>query len=175
MSNKNVLRQLLFMDARDAEIVIDSAFAEYAQFVADIYNDIYDSCIELYYDSYDPKIYDRHGDPKGFNLYRASDIYANDLMVNLSLEAYNLLPYTGKEKRDRVLGTVLDGLRGAGSRYKNFRGWPRGWNARYPNQFSKYTEWHSSYGTIDGILRDFAKNGIKKTSNVFWDIIGNKI
>lgn len=175
MQNRDVLKQLLFMNERDMEAVINYAFREYAQLLADIYNDIYDSCINLYYSTYSPIYYNRHGDPSGFNLYSASDIYASDLLVNLTLEAGNLLPYAGKrDKRDAVLSSVLDGLRGAKSR-KSPPGWPMSWHAYYPNEYSKLSVWESSRSTLDGILQDFAQNGVKNTSDQFWNLIRNNI
>lgn len=175
MDRKNILASLLFMDERSAEAIINAAFTEYVQLISDIYNDIYDSCIHLYYDQYDPIKYDRHGDPSGFNLYSASDIYANDLRVNLSLEASKLLPYKGKgDKRSRVLNTVLNGLRGAGSR-KTPPGWPMDWDAHYPNEFSVLSDWSSDNTTLYSILQDFAKNGSHELSDKFYEFIANRI
>lgn len=173
--NRDILKQLLFMDERAADVAINSAFQEYAQLISDIYNDIYDSCIQLYYDQYTPIKYDRHGDIEGFNLYSASDIYANDLLVNLSLEASKLLPYAGKkDKRDKVLKTVMNGLRGAGSS-KSPAGWPMNWDAFYPNEFSKFSDWQSSKTTLYGILSDFAKNGVKDLTYKFYEFIEHNI
>lgn len=175
MNIKDVLYRLLIMDESAAENAINSAFTEYAQLIADIYNDIYDSCIHLYYEQYTPIKYDRHGDLGGFNLYNASDIYARDLLVQLSLQGSKLLPYKGKgDKRDRVLKTVLKGLRGAGSR-KTPPGWPMSWNASYPNGFSSFTEWESSASTLDGILKEFSKDGPKKLSYKFYEFIEKNI
>lgn len=175
MDVKNILYKLLLMDQEAAEAAINSAFKEYARLISDIYNDIYDSCIKLYYYQYTPKKYDRHGDPSGFNLYSASDIYANDLVVQLSLQGSNLLPYKGKgDKRDRVLKTVLNGLRGAGSR-KTPPWWPMSWDAYYPNQFSDFSEWESSAFTLDGILKEFSKDGPKKLSYKFYEFIEKNI
>lgn len=175
MNIKNILAKLLFMDESAAEQVINSSFQEYAQLISDIYNDIYDSCINLYYDQYTPTKYDRHGDISGFNLYSASDIYASDLVVQLSLQGSNLLPYKGKgDKRDKVLNTVLKGLRGAGSR-KTPPGWPMSWDAHYPNKFSKFSEWESSASTLDGILKEFSKNGPKDLSYKFYEFIERNI
>lgn len=175
MDRKNILAGLLFMDERNAEAIINAAFVEYVQLVSDIYNDIYTSCIQSYYDQYDPRKYDRHGDPSGFNLYGASDIYASDLRVNLSLEASKLLPYKGKkDKRLKVLTTVLNGLRGAGSS-KTPPGWPMSWDAYYPNEFSEFSEWSSSNATLYNILQDFAKNGPRDLSYKFYEFIENRI
>lgn len=173
--NRDVLKRLLFMDERAADAAINSAFQEYAQLVSDIYNDIYDSCIKLYYDQYTPIKYDRHGNIEGFNLYSASDIYASDLAVNLSLQGYRLLPYKGKkDKREKVLDSVLDGLRGVGSS-KSPPGWPMSWDTHYPNKFSQFSDWRSSGTTLDGILADFAKNGPSKLAYKFYEFIENNI
>lgn len=177
MSVRDTLAQLLFMDERAANSIINSAFREYAQLISDIYNDIYDSCIALYYATYTPTKYDRHGDLSGFNLYSASDIYSSDLIVNLSLQGARLLPYEGKNgsrKRDKVLDTVLDGLRGAGSR-KTPPGWPMSWDAYYPNEYSKFSEWESSASTLDGIMREFSSRGPKDLSDKFYEFIENNI
>lgn len=175
MNNREVLKQLFFMDEKDSNAVIDSAFKQYAQLISDIYNDIYDSCIKLYYDQYTPIKYDRHGYIEGKNLYSASDIYANDLLVNLSLQGSRLLPYKGKkDKRDKVLDSVLNGLRGASSS-KSPPGWPMSWDASYPNEFSNFSDWKSSGATLDAILNDFAKNGVKDLAYKFYEFIENNI
>lgn len=175
MNRKNILAGLLFMDESSAEAIINAAFVEYTQLISDIYNDIYTSCIQLYYDQYTPIKYDRHGDIGGFNLYGASDIYARELRVNLSLEASKLLPYKGKkDKRLAVLSTVLNGLRGAGSS-KTPPGWPMDWDAYYPNEFSELSEWSSSNTTLYNILQDFAKNGPRNLSYKFYEFIENRI
>ena len=173
MQNREVLMQLLFMDERDAEMAINSAFREYAAYLADIYNDIYSSCIQVYYSTYPPRVYKRHGDPDGFNLYSASDIYASDLLVNMTLDAWSLLPYGKHDKRDIVLDGVLNGLRGGP--LPKLPEWPMDWHASYPNEFSQYEDWSSSKSTLDGILKDFAKNGVKHTSDKFWELIANNI
>ena len=175
MGNKNILMQLVFMDERAAAAAINNGFSQYAQFIVDIYNDIYDSCIEVYYSTYTPTKYDRHGDLEGFNLYSASDIYANQLMVNLSVEGYNLLPYAGKtDKRDQVLQSVMNGLRGSKSR-KTPSGWPMNWSAYYPNEFSEFSDWSSSASTLYEILNDFANNGVRDTADKFYYFIGINI
>ena len=175
MNVKNVLAKLLFMDEGKAEAAINLAFQEYAQLISDIYNDIYNSCINLYYDQYTPTKYDRHGYPEGKNLYSASDIYARDLVVQLSLQGSRLLPYKGKgDKREKVLNTVLSGLRGAGSR-KTPPGWPMPWDASYPNNFSKFSEWECTASTLDEILEEFSKNGPKDLSYKFYEFIEKNI
>ena len=176
MTNKrDTLTALIFMDEASMVSIIDVAFMQYAQLIADIYNDIYDSCIQQYYAQYSPTKYDRHGDLSGFNLYSASDIYADSMVVNLVLEASNLLPYKGKgDKRYAVLSTVLDGLRGAASR-KTPPGWPMNWYASYPNEYSAHAEWYSSKTTLRDILQDFASNGVNETKDIFFDYIGNSI
>ena len=175
MDRKNILSKLLFMDDKTMELVVDSAFQQFVQLISDIYNDIYDSCIQLYYEQYDPIKYDRHGNLEGFNLYSASDIFARDLSVNLSLEPSKLLPYKGKkDKRYKVLSTVLNGLRGAGSS-KTPPGWPMDWDASYPNEHSKFFEWESSATTLYGILQDFASNGVNDLRDKFFEFIASNI
>ena len=48
---------------------LHEAWPVFADFLADVAIDIYDSCIKCYYEDYTPKRYKRHGDITGFNLY----------------------------------------------------------------------------------------------------------
>lgn len=59
---------------------------------------IYDLVIAEFYKSYTPAVYDRHGDIKGFNLYRANNFVVpniNDVRgdVEYDWKIFDLLPY----------------------------------------------------------------------------------
>ena len=164
--------------ATDQEITYAflSAWEDYMEYLADIASDIYDSCIKYYYATYTPKKYDRHGDLDGFNLYRANAIEPYQLTINFSINEDLLLPYTGREKRKRVLETVMDGIRGGGVRRKQFRGWPRSWVAHYPNRYSEFSgEWSSKSSTIDSILEDFVSTCVEDTKSYFYVLMCNYI
>lgn len=178
MGNKDILAQLIMLDENSMAAAIDAAFVEYAQFIADIYNDIYDSCIELYYSTYDPIKYDRHGYPEGKNLYQAADIFSDEFDIETSIMSSSLWPYyagkRGGDKRSSVLTNVMTGLRGTKSR-KTPPGWPKPWYAKYPNEFSKFSIWKSSGTTLDAILYEWAKNGVNDTTDVFFKYLKNNL
>ena len=143
--------------------IYDGALNEYADILAGIANDIYDSCIALYYASYSPNVYKRHGKPEGFNLYRANGFEINEYGVIDDFEAnpYALLTYGAKRDiRAEVLDAVLNGRRGITKRPS---GWPRGWTASYPNEYSTYNYWKSNYDTIEEIIDDFEDNILEDT------------
>jgi hypothetical protein len=171
MAVKDVWKTLVLMDEHKANIIIDKAWARYVDFIGNIISDVYDSCIEDYYAQYMPTRYGRHGDITGFNLYRANDIEWDDLSFNIdvSFDPAKLLPYyDGKrrrEKRDKVLNTVMAGFRGTKSR-KTPPGWPRLWGTSYPNRYSKYSAWTSNGNTMDDIYFDLMDNLIKDTTDI---------
>ena len=158
--------------------IFDSCWAQYMEYLAGIASDIYDSCIQDYYDKYSPKIYDRHGYPDGANLYRANNVTFDDDDIDVSFDADRLWEYRGKEKRERILRTVMDGIRGAGSRRKSWRGWPKNWRTSYPNRYSnpEYSAmWSSSYTIINDIFQEFMSTAITRTSDYFNDLFFNAI
>lgn len=175
MAKANKLGKLLTMDSNRANAIIDRAFRKYMNLISDIAEDIYDSCIEDYYAQYTPTKYDRHGDIAGFNLYSAKSIFFDEdaNAMDLNFSPSKLLRYydgqKNREKRDKVLRTVMDGLRGAGSR-KN-AGWPQPWDTTYPNIYSRYNLWRSSGTTLDEIYDDFTDNVTSDTYGIFSEYI----
>lgn len=141
----------------------DKAINEYVDIIVGIANDIYNSCIEQYYSTYMPTVYKRHGNITGFNLYRANSFELNGTI----LEDFNggnpdaLLKYGAKRDiREEVLQAVLSGKRGI---TKRPGGWPRGWTASYPNEYSQYNYWISNAHTMEDIIADFEENIIDDT------------
>ena len=122
MTDNDMMKELLFMDATKRKTIIEEASKAYMYDLSDIASDIYDSCIEDYYAQYGPpkypKKYGRHGDKKGFNLYSANNISFDEMSYDLDIDfdPNNLLEYydgkKGREKRDKVLNSVMAGLRG---------------------------------------------------------------
>lgn len=155
--------------------IFDSCWEQYMGYLADIASDIYDSCIQDYYE-FRPKVYGRHGYPEGKNLYQANQIGYNADDISLYLDPYSLWEYRGKEKRDRVLSTVMDGIRGGGARTHQFRGWPKSWSTSYPNSYSQYGGiWSSNGSTINEIFADFLDTAIDSTTDYFMDLFFNSI
>ncbi len=172
MAVKNVWKSLVSMDEHQANSIIDKAWGRYVDLIGNIVSDIYDSCIEDYYDQYIPTKYKRHGDIKGFNLYSANDIEWDVLSFNIDLDfdPAKLQPYydgkRNREKRDKVLNSVMAGFRGTKSK-KTPPGWPKIWRTSYPNRYSKYSIWKSKGSTMDDIYIDLMENLIKDTTNIF--------
>ena len=143
--------------------IYDGAINEYAGILAGIADDIYDSCIQLYYASYTPEVYTRHGNKEGFNLYRANgfDIDEYGVIGDFVENPDALLKYGAKRDiRAEVLNAVLNGQRGITKRPS---GWPRSWTASYPNAYSKYNYWKSDSTTMDEIISDFEDNILDDT------------
>lgn len=176
MTDNDMIETLLFMDAAKRRTVIEESSKLYFNDLSDIAADIYDSCIEDYYAKYEPIQYGRHGDKKGFNLYSANDIYFNEEVYNLSLDfdPNKLLKYydgkKGREKRDKVLKSVMFGLRGTMSK-KTPPGWPQPWRTTYPNKYSKYNLWKSSGTTMFDIYKEFMNRVMDDTVNLWYDYI----
>lgn len=164
------------MNAAQRARVISAAVFEYGEFLASIYNDIYASCIKVFYSSYDPVRYKRHGDPVGFNLYSAFYSGVHNARVDAQYDAESLLPYGRGVSSQTVLDAVINGQRGIKHRVtKNTGVWPKSWAVSYPNAFSYYRFWRSGCGTIESILSDFDKNGIAATRDIFWDLVLKQI
>ena len=175
MSNYSALERLLFMDKGERKAALQRALQRYARLLSSIGKDIYDSCIQDYYAQYDPIKYDRHGYPEGQNLYNAIDAWADGLVAGISLQEYKLWPYKGKQdKRGKVLSTVLDGYRGAGSS-KSPPGWPMSWSTCYPNEYSKFYDWESGMTTLDDILIDFTANAPADLENKFYEFLEDSV
>lgn len=176
MTDNDMITALLLMDTTKRRTIIDEASKAYMSDLADIASDIYDSCIEDYYAQYEPIKYGRHGDIRGFNLYSANNIDFDELSYNLDIDfdPSKLLRYydgkRGREKRDKVLNSVMAGLRGTKSR-KTPPGWPMLWLTSYPNRYSKYDMWSSTKGTMDSIFIEFMDNVMGDTVNLWYDHI----
>lgn len=144
----------------------DKAMNEYVNIIVGIANDIYNSCIEQYYATYTPKVYKRHGQIEGFNLYRANSFEFNGTVLN-DFDDGNpeaLLKYGARtDIREEVLQAVLSGKRGITKRPS---GWPRNWVASYPNEYSQYNYWRSNFHTMEEIIDDFESNIIADTEKL---------
>ena len=178
MTDNDMMEILLFMDAEKRRTIIEEASKSYMNDLSDIASDIYDSCIEDYYAQYIPTKYGRHGDIVGFNLYSANNISFDESSYNLDIDfdPSKLLKYydgkKGREKRDKVLNSVMDGLRGTKSR-KSPPGWPQFWGTSYPNRYSKYSVWSSRGITMNEIFTNFMNNVMKDTTDLFYHYIKN--
>ena len=121
MASQNAtIIKLMSKDDDAIEKTLEKATDEYFEFLKEIAEDIYDSCIQVYYDKYNPRYYRRHGFPKGKNLYRANDMtYENDYL-DFNAEASALWRYgnAGLGKKQEVLSSVMSGLRGTKIRRK---------------------------------------------------------
>lgn len=166
MTKKEIVWNLLRMDDNKRASILRNAVEAYFYILLDIANDIYDSCIEDYYNGYSPIFYDRHGNIEGFNLYSAN---ANGLpggYLRVRTDSSKLMPYKGGSADD-VLGMVEHGKRGG----PGIKGWPKRWYTSYPNSYSSYHIWYSSENTIEKITSDFEKNGISGTKDILWKCI----
>lgn len=176
MTDNDMMEILLFMDATKRRNIIDEASKAYMNDLSNIASDIYDSCIEDYYAQYTPIKYGRHGNIVGFNLYSANNIDFDEMSYNLDIDfdPSKLLGYydgkRNREKRDKVLNSVMAGLRGVKSK-KSPPGWPQPWSTCYPNQYSKYYMWSSSGSTMDSIFTEFMNSVINDTSNLWYNHI----
>ena len=153
---------------------LESAVREYALLLSEIYNDIYESCIKVFYSSYKPEKYKRHGDIVGFNLYSGFYSQVGDLRIEAMYVANEMLSYRGIS-REEVLNNVVNGQRGSKARDAKDGPWPRNWSTSYPNTYSKYSIWESSADTIETILDDFDNTAGEQTANIFWEILSKYI
>ena len=170
------LMGLVVNDKATLRHIFYSCWERYMEYLSDIASDIYDSCIMEYY-KFKPKVYDRHGYPEGRNLYQANKISFNEYDIILRINEWDLWPYSGFEKRDRVLDTVMDGIRGGGARkLHSFKGWAKEWSTSYPNSYSRYGHvWSSGYSTINDILDDFIDTAIDSTYTYLTDLFYSSI
>ena len=170
---------LMSKDDATAKRIIKQSTDEYFRLLKSIAEDIYDSCIAVYYDSYEPRVYKRHGNLEGFNLYRANDMSFEDGYLSFGTEEDYLLKYGGSgDKRREVLDQVMSGFRGTTKRILTKKNWPMSWKqyCTYPNQFSKYkNHWQSTKDTMDDIFEEFSQEGLKDTNEYFWEIVSKYI
>lgn len=172
-----VAEKLIFMDKSSRTNIILSAFDDYINLMHKVAFDIYDSCIRHYYAQYIPKVYTRHGDLGGFNLYKANEISYSGFTLSTRINADSLEPYEtgGNPSRDTVLTNVMNGIRG-GYNMRIERGWPKQWSTSYPNMYSKFGNlWSSSKTTIEDILVDFETNAPDETGDVVIACIARKL
>lgn len=173
MAIENVVEKLLYMDKNERHAAVKSAWNDYTKFISEIAHDIYYSCIQDFYNQYDPVVYKRHGYPEGKNLYQADDITWSEHEMRIKLAAGKLWRYGGKkDKRSKVLQAVINGKRGAKSR-KTPAGWPMSWYTSYPNYFSNYNEWDGISGevTMKKVMDYFAENVLSETEDLFWEYL----
>ena len=169
MGSKGLWTELMQLSDSKLNSVIGSALDEYYQLLANVGMDIYDSCIQ-----YSPRIYKRHGNLSGFNLYKANEIFYDGNTVNVLLDEYNLLPYGKHDKREEVFAFVLAGLRGGPlPKRPDF---PMEWYTSYPNTYSRYRSiWQSSAIILEDILDDFCENAVNDTLQIVISNIAKKI
>lgn len=183
MDATDIALRLLDLDKSERDRILASAITDYFKVLYAIAADIYDSCIQDFYAKYTPKVYERHGNLEGENLYRANEISYEKPNLSVFIDSAQLLPYGNgdvedigdtEDKRDFVLNSVMKGLRGAKS--SKLPGWPKHWYTRYPNQYSTQAGvWSSSKRTINGILYDFIENVMGDTDNILWEIVASKM
>lgn len=166
MTRKEVVWKLAQMEDSKMSTIIDKASEAYFYILLDIVNDIYNSCIEDFYNGYTPLFYDRHGNIEGFNLYSANDSNISGGYLHIITDSNKLLPYKSGDS-DEVLYSVEHGKRGGPIK----PGWPKRWSTSYPNSYSSYHIWYSNYSTIEKIMEDFRKTGIAGTLDIFWKCV----
>lgn len=177
MAGGSWIDALMTRSIADIKQIAHQSTKDYFTLLESIASDIYESCIKDYYRQYDPVIYTRHGNKEGFNLFRANDIMydSGTGAFDIDLESDNLLPYGGLhgyEVREKVLNSVIKGIRGSKSRRSASTGkWPKRWTTSYPNAYSKHSEWQSSYNTIDDIFDDFIDNVVEDTKEIFLEYV----
>lgn len=174
---KEVIFKLMKKDKSTIDAISLKATREYFRLLKNIAEDIYDSCIAVYYVKYSPIYYDRHGNKDGFNLYNAKDILYENGSLSIGTEPMNLKRYRGKtDKREIILSSVMAGLRGGPLPLRS--DWPMDWTefCVYPNEYSKYGKhWSSEKHTMNGILIDFINTAFEKTNNDFWQIVNKYV
>ncbi len=168
---KQIFLRWAFKPEAQKATIIKNVLAEYGNIIYLIAEDIFNSCIEHYY-QYEPKVYKRHGNIKGFNLYQLENISFDGMNFQIGFDSDFLLKYGTKEDiREEVMNAVFSGTRGLTER----NGKPvdsrrtTSWKTSYPNEFSQYDYWQSECTTIDDIFYDFVKHVIKDTKDLFWN------
>lgn len=160
-----------------AKRIIKKSTDEYFELLSDIASDIYDSCIASFYASYSPKVYRRHNDPTGSNLYEANAMSFDDGYLSFVTDEDELQKYgTDEDIRREVLDNVMAGIRGRTVRKKS--GWPRSWKrfCTYPNNFSTCgAYWKSTKNTMDDIFEEFSRVGLAETQQYFWEIVAKYV
>ena len=174
MGTNGMWAELMSLNDAKLNSVISSSLDEYYQLLANVGMDIYDSCIKDFYSQYPPRVYKRHGNLSGFNLYSANEIFYDGDTVNVVLDEYNLLPYGKHDKREIVFEFVLAGLRGGPlPKRPDF---PMDWYTSYPNAYSRYRNiWQSSAVILQDILDDFCENAVNDTLSIVINNIARKI
>ena len=175
MDHNSIYLALCQVPEAKRQSILTRAVADYAELLAALYNDIYESCIKVYYGSYEPKKYQRHGDKAGFNLYSGFSCEVQNMRIAAATTPDSLLSYR-RATKEEVLNNVMNGQRGSKMRRTKESGlWPKSWTAKYPNSYSDYSIWSSNADTIDGILRDFVETAGDATANYFWEYVANYI
>ena len=177
MSIDDIVLKLSYMDKYERRGIIKKAWNKYTKLIGDIAHDIYSSCIQDFYDQYDPTVYKRHGYPEGKNLYQADAIEWTESELRIRTAANQLWQYGGKkDKRSKVLTAVMNGKRGSKSR-KTPAGWPMSWSTTYPNDFSEYFQWDGIKDptTMKEIMDYFADNVMEETEYIFWEYLDELI
>lgn len=169
MNPYDIMLELSNFPRSQSVSIITAALTEYANMLVDIYNDIYTSCIKVYYE-FVPTVYKRHGDIKGFNLYSGFYSQLLDLKIEASYAPENLLGYRNITTSE-VLDNVVSGQRGSKARKLSSGSWPQKWTAIYPNAYSEYNIWTSKATTIEDILSDYDANIVNDTQSIFWQIM----
>lgn len=174
MGQEGLWTRLMLANESKQSSVINKAIRQYFTLLADVASDIYDSCIKDFYKQYTPQVYKRHGNPSGFNLYRANQVSFDGDVLNFLIDEDYLLPYGKHDKRDIVLEFVLAGLRGGPlPKRPDF---PMDWYTTYPNSHSKYHHvWQSSEVVLENILDDFIDNVVDDTYQIFINYVEKNI
>ena len=174
---KQIFLRWAFKPEAQRASIMKKVLADYGNKIYSIADDIFNSCIEDYYKD-KPKVYKRHGNIEGFNLYRLNNISFDGMDFQIGFESDFLLKYGTKEDiRAEVMDAVFSGTRGLTER----NGKPvdprrtTNWKTSYPNKFSQYDYWQSEYTTMDGIFYDFVKHVIKDTKDLFWSTLGKYV
>jgi hypothetical protein len=177
MSIDSTIEKLLFMEKNERKSIVTKAWNNYTKLIADIAHDIYLSCIQDFYNQYDPVKYKRHGYPEGKNLYQADAIEWTESELRIRTAANQLWKYGGKkDKRSKVLTAVMNGERGSRSK-KTPPGWPMEWRTTYPNDFSDFFQWDGiqSPTTMQEIMDYFSDNVMEETEYIFWEYLDELI
>lgn len=180
MSKESTIEKLLFMDKAEIRSVMKKAWKQYTKLISDIAHDIYKSCIKDFYSKYEPIKYKRHGYPEGKNLYQADAIELTESTMRIRLAAEQLWKYGGKkDKRSKVLESVINGKRGSKAARPSRRGdvFPMKWETTYPNDFSEFFQWDAAddLTTMKEIMDYFIENVLEETKDIYWEYLDELI